>query len=145
MLTESVTACAFGSTCYNMLRKMKKIGLGIRNAMQFAVLTRASLNFGLWWKTLISESQWQRLERCWSSLLKTAIHEKTPKSTNLDVIREISGHSTVRNFCHYLMQLRTCKLADSVAIKRFTLNEAEFTKLEEFQQVLMSTVDNILR
>ena len=120
----------------NLLRKMKKIGLGIRNAMQFAVCTRASLHFGLWWTTLISEFQWKKLERCWSALLKTAIHEKTPKSTNLDVIREISGHSTIRNFCHYLMQLRTCKLANSTTIKRFTLNEAEFIKLDEFQRVI---------
>ena len=70
--------------------------------------------------------------------MKTAVHEKTPKSTNLEVIREISGHTTIQNFCEYLIQLRTCKLAESNKIKRFTLNESEFTKLRTFESVASS-------
>ena len=102
----------------NLLRKMKKVGQDIENALQFAVCVRASFHFGLWWTTMISECQWQKLEKCWNAVLRTAIHENTPKSTKLAVIREISGHTTIRDFCHYLMHLRTSKLADSTKIKR---------------------------
>ena len=48
------------------------------------------------------------------------------------------GHTTIQNFCEYLIQLRTCKLADSNKIKRFTLNESEFTTLRSFESVASS-------
>ena len=59
----------------------------------------------------------------------------TPKSTKLSVIREISGHTTIRDFCHYLMHLRTSKLADSTKIKRFTLNFEEFQNFPNVSSV----------
>ena len=119
----------------NLLRKMKKVGLGVELGLQYAACVRASLHFGLWWTTLISDSQWKKIERCWCALLKQAIHEKTPKSTTLEVIWEISGHSTIKKFCEYLIQLRTCKLGQSTKIKRFTLNDSEFTDLRSFESV----------
>ena len=119
----------------NLLRKLKKVGLDIRNALQYAVCVRSSFHFGLWWTTIISNHSWNKLERCWNSILRTAIHEKTPKSTKLELIREISGHSTIKNFCNYLIHLRTSKLADTTKVDRFTLNHSELVSMRTWQSL----------
>ena len=106
----------------NLLRKLKKVGLEIKNALQYVACVRASFHFGLYWTTIISENSWNKLERCWNSLLRTAILERAPKSTKLELIREITGHTTIKTFCYYLIHLRTAKLAESKIIDRFTLN-----------------------
>ena len=48
----------------NLLRKMKKTGLGVELGLQYAVCVRSALHFGLWWTTLISDSQLKKIERC---------------------------------------------------------------------------------
>jgi len=122
-------------TRINLLRKLKKVGLDVKNALQYVACVRASFHFGLYWTTIISENSWNKLERCWNSLLRTAIHERAPKSTKLDLIREITGHTTIKTFCYYLIHLRTSKWADSTKIDRFTLNHEEFLEMGNWQSL----------
>ena len=116
----------------NLLRMMKECGLGRENALKYAVCVRSCFHFGLYWTTMISDNLWNKIERVWNQLLRTAIHEKCPSSTNISVIRLISGYGDIRTFCDYLIHLRTVKLQNSTRFERFTLNVAEMLQLNNF-------------
>jgi len=97
----------------NLLRMMKECGLGRENALKYAGCVRSFFHFGLYWTTRINDNLWNKIERFWNQFLRTAIHEKCPSSTNISVIRLISGYGDIRTSCDYLIHRLTIKLQNS--------------------------------
>ena len=46
----------------NCLRRLKKVGLCLDHAVQFAACVRMGLIFGLYWVAAISKTNWNKLE-----------------------------------------------------------------------------------
>ena len=103
----------------NCLRLLKKNGLTRNHALQFVQSARSRLFFGLWWLTVLSTNQWSQLEHVWNALLRKACHERTSKSIKHDVLHQVAGLGTFRNFVNYLVHLRTLK---SMKCDKFTIN-----------------------
>ena len=110
---------------------LKEHGLNAEHSMQFILCVRSTLHFGLWWQVKLSETQWAKLEKCWNNMVRTALHEKCPKSLPIEKLREISGIPGIREFSEYLMHLRMNKISAPGFTKcsRFTLNFSEFVKI----------------
>ena len=103
----------------NLIWLLKKNGLGRNHALQFVQSARSKMFFGLYWLTVLSDNQWKQLEMVWNALLRKAVHERTPKSIKLDVLNQVAGLGTFRNFVHYLLHLRTTK---TMKCDKFTLD-----------------------
>ena len=107
----------------NLIWLLKKNGLGRSHALQFVQSARSKMFFGLYWLTVLSENQWKQLEMVWNALLRKAVHERTPRSIKLEILQQVSGLGTFRNFVHYLLHLRTTK---SMKCDKFTLDHEFF-------------------
>ena len=123
MCAGVVQGCPFSPVAINLIRLLKKHGLGRNHALQFVQCARSKMFFGLWWLCLLSQNQWDKLEKVWNALLRKAVHERTPKSIKLDVLHEVAGLGTFRNFVNYLVHMRTTK---HMKCDRFTLNYEDF-------------------
>ena len=126
----------------NCLRRLKKVGLGIRHASQFSACARMGLVFGLYWITALSKTEFDKLETCWSNLLRKTCHEKTPKYAKITVLHEVSGFCSLRDFVNYLLHLRTNK---DMKCKNFTLThgELESTKSKINSQTCVSATRHV--
>ena len=115
----------------NCLRRLKKVGLCLDHAVQFAACVRMGLIFGLFWIAAISKSNWNKLETHWTNLLRKACHEKTPKSTKIHVIHNVSGYGALKDFVEYLFHLRTTK---HMKCQKFTLEFQELQSTKNFME-----------
>lgn len=116
----------------NLLRMLKKHGLSIEHSLQFILCIRSVLFFGLWWQTKISENNWQKIERSWNNMVRTALHESCPKCLPVSELRRLSGVPGIREFSEYLMHARMNKISDPDFQKceRFTLNLKEYQSIK---------------
>ena len=124
----------------NSLRKLKKVGMGIEMALQYAVCIRSFIHFGLFWMCHLSKTSWNELEKVWNIARITAIHQKCSQSFKIEKLEELSGLKSIRNFANYLLHLRTKKLENFEKCDRFTPNTQEIELLrQEFQPSNHST------
>ena len=124
----------------NCLRRLKKVGLGLDHAVQFAACVRMGLIFGLYWIAAISKTNWNKLETHWKNLLRKACHEKTPKSTKIHIIHKVSGYGSLKDFVEYLFHLRTTK---HMKCRKFTLDFLELQSTHEFMESVRTTVNPV--
>ena len=115
----------------NCLRRLKKVGLCLDHAVQFAACVRMGLIFGLFWIGAISKTNWNKLETHWTNLLRKACHQKTPKSTKIHIIHKVSGYGSLKDFVEYLFHLRTTKV---MKCEKFTLEFGELQSTKNFME-----------
>ena len=83
--------------------------------------------YGLWWHCYLSKSNWDRLERAWTKLLKISLHESCPSSASNEIVYAILGTGNLKSFSNYLVHLRTNKHFLRPTCKRFTLSPTELS------------------